>query len=289
MEYADTSSDDQFFKRILDDAVRYSNDETPSPKRDVSDADTQTAHLIEQALDVVVAGSIFNLSPEQGRSLLTWTSSSRQATRQAAGQEGPHGGMAGAPKRVAHEFDIRLSLARSLTEVVHRECDAAPDRFAHAWDVCADSWRKSALALARCISAVKEDCRDTQLCELAALLENQLLGVQAGFSPCINDELQIEIPGFAEQRQSVRTAVNINATLVARGDSCAVRVIDVSKTGFGITNAPELMPGEMVSLALPKGELFSGCVRWWSAGKAGVEIESTVGAAFDATHYITAG
>ncbi len=288
MDVTDNANEDQFFERILDDAIRYGGDEGPRPRKSQPDSDALTAQLIEHALDVVVAGSIFNLAPDKGRRLLTWTLASRNASQQADSIVSSDADTGGSDT-VFRAFEIRRSLARSLTEVVHRECDLAQDRFTHAWDVCADSWRKSAMALVRCLAVVKQNCSDTQLCEFAILLENQLLAVQAGFSPCINDNLQVEIPGFAEQRQSIRTAVEFKATLIARGDTFDVHVKDASKAGFGVTQAPELMPGERVSLALPRGEFFTGCVRWWSAGRAGLEIDQDTGIAFDVTHYMTSG
>ena len=75
------------------------------------------------------------------------------------------------------------------------------------------------------------------------------------------------------RRRHTREVVNVRAVVYCGIASQPVTICDISNGGVGLEGAGALFPGSEVNIALMTGEQRSGIVRWWLAGRCGVQFE----------------
>ena len=73
-------------------------------------------------------------------------------------------------------------------------------------------------------------------------------------------------------RLHTRYSVKKRAILHFRDMFATVTILDVSWSGLGLSGAPNVFVGDRVSIALLNGKMVSGVVRWWIAGRCGIEF-----------------
>ena len=78
-------------------------------------------------------------------------------------------------------------------------------------------------------------------------------------------------------RRHKRELVNVRAVVYSGIASQPATIYDISDGGVGLDGAGALFPGSEVKIALMSGETRSGIVRWWLAGRCGVEFDALLG------------
>ncbi len=264
---------DDYFYTILNEADPVLDFEPHmSPEQLACQSEDILARLVEAALEIVVAGSVLNLPATGAHQLVSWVAVAPEQ-RHVTDRH-----FASAAERTfddpsaLQELRIRVSLARSMTATLKHQGLDNSDESEHFWDVCSDAWRRAALINHKLIQQAVEDCADSELCRTARVLIEHLQAVCDGASPCINSDLQLEIPGFAEKRSSERAELSADIVLFVKGQAHHVRIINQSQSGYGLEGVPEVGVEEQVWLKLPQGNTVMAVVRWWSDGMAGVEF-----------------
>ncbi|MEM9357808.1 MAG: PilZ domain-containing protein [Pseudomonadota bacterium] len=264
---------DEYFYTILNEADPVLDFEPQmNPEQLACEAEDMLARLVEAALEIVVAGSVLNLSVSGAHQLVSWVVTAPDQ------QHGSDRHFAKIAERTFNdpsglqELRIRISLARSMTATLKDHGFDSSHESEHFWDVCSDAWRRAAHVNQSLIKQIVDDCVDSELCRTAKILLDQLQAVCDGASPCINSDLQLEIPGFAEKRASERADLSADIVLFVKGQAHDVRIINQSQSGLGLERVPEVSVDEKVWLKLPEGNTVMAVVRWWSDGMAGVEF-----------------
>ncbi|MGH1419294.1 MAG: PilZ domain-containing protein [Hyphomicrobiaceae bacterium] len=105
----------------------------------------------------------------------------------------------------------------------------------------------------------------SELCEL-------LKAVGAGKWPMLNEQGEVIMPNWAEQREFPRVLVRSPATLECRGKEQRVILRDVSTTGIGLQSVKQLKEGDCVVVKTNKGLTLKGKVVWAQYDRAGVVL-----------------
>ncbi|MEM8971620.1 MAG: PilZ domain-containing protein [Pseudomonadota bacterium] len=264
---------DDYFYTILNEADPVLDFEPQMSHEQLdSEAEDMLARLVEAALEIVVAGSVLNLPATGAHQLVNWVAtapdphhvSDRHFAKIAERTFNDPSGL--------QELRIRISLARSMTATLKHQGSDSSVESEHFWDVCSDAWRRVAQVNHGLMKQSVKDCADSELTRTAKILLEQLQAVCDGASPCINSDLQLEIPGFAEKRASERAELSADIVLFVKGQAHNVRIINQSQSGYGLEDVPDVSVDEKVWLKLPQGNTVMAVVRWCSDGMAGVEF-----------------
>ena len=78
-------------------------------------------------------------------------------------------------------------------------------------------------------------------------------------------------------RQAHRTTVDVHAVIYSGLSVQSTIIRNLSEGGAGISGAYGLFPGSKVVIALVTGETRSGVVRWWLAGRCGIQFDQKLG------------
>ena len=102
-----------------------------------------------------------------------------------------------------------------------------------------------------------------------------LRAVGDGESPCVQDG-RMTMPEWAERRGDARIPVYFDATLNTDTERTSVRVIDISRGGLGLEDAPDLPAGSAVIVELAAGRCLDGKVRWAEDGRCGIKFNRSL-------------
>lgn len=74
------------------------------------------------------------------------------------------------------------------------------------------------------------------------------------------------------RRRHDRVSINVRAVVYCGIASRTATICNISDGGLGLEGAGALCPGSEVTIALVSGETRNGVVRWWLAGRCGIEF-----------------
>ena len=80
-----------------------------------------------------------------------------------------------------------------------------------------------------------------------------------------------------ERRSGERALIRVRAIVNSGSLSQQTVLRDISNGGVGLEGADGLFPGCEVTIILLSGEQRSGVVRWWLAGRCGVQFHQPLG------------
>ncbi len=103
-----------------------------------------------------------------------------------------------------------------------------------------------------------------------------LRAAQAGGRPCVSDDGQIAVPGWAESRRSPRYALRLWARVFIQGGQQTVVIENASETGLGLSGIKAGEAGAAITVELPGDDLVSGRIMWSSNGRAGVKLDNSL-------------
>lgn len=100
---------------------------------------------------------------------------------------------------------------------------------------------------------------------------------QSATDQSVRNDAAVATSNVRPLRQAQRTAVNVHAVIYSGLSVQSTIIRNLSEGGAGISGAYGLFPGSKVVIALVTGETRSGVVRWWLAGRCGIQFDRTLG------------
>ena len=106
--------------------------------------------------------------------------------------------------------------------------------------------------------------------------ESLLRAAHAGGRPCVSDDGQISVPGWAESRRSLRHATRFSARVFFQGGQQTVMIDNASETGLGLSGIKASEASAAITVELPGDDLVSGRIMWSHNGRAGVKLDKSL-------------
>lgn len=167
-------------------------------------------------------------------------------------------------------FCSHLLLAGQLTEALHRTVDKTEAQF----EAVADAWQRAASAGFVLQHLLDRDCEKAGCQTRSGLRVHSLLkAVSQGASPCIAEDGEIFVPGWAERRATRRLRLNVEAQVSVNGAPFTpALLINASYRGFGISGVTAVMLGDSIDVRIADRLQARGTVVWTKGADCGVNV-----------------
>ncbi len=177
-------------------------------------------------------------------------------------------------------YHLRLAFARRLSRAI---IDAGPapspeqrvselEKLENAWQhVCGTSLIASS-ALRSWLTEAGVRCA----APANPHAESILRAAHAGGRPCVSNDGQIAVPGWAESRKSPRHSLRLPVRVFFQGGQQSVMIDNASETGLGLSGIKASEAGAAITVELPGDDLVSGRIMWSNNGRAGVKLDKSL-------------
>lgn len=118
------------------------------------------------------------------------------------------------------------------------------------------------------------------------VLRGLLESCQAGEWPCLDEDMAVSIPGWAERRRNGRKTCAIEITIEVEGQSMEATITDVSQFGIGIDGCTGLQTGDSVVIATSPDHSLDGHVVWSGDESAGIRFSSGIAPGCKVSDYL---
>ena len=168
------------------------------------------------------------------------------------------------------ELQARIGLARGMTLTFAAQ--GADGAGLVQLDALADAWRRACASAGEVIRMALHysELPDPENRRLLKMLAWLSLAAE-GQAPCIDREGELNVPGWAERRDSPRVVVNKSIRLCVDGHDFACTLVDVSETGFKIAGLSGLAAGDDVIVKLTPRQHCAARVAWARGDSAGLK------------------
>ena len=177
-------------------------------------------------------------------------------------------------------YHLRLAFARRLSRAIIDAGPApSPQQRASELEKLEDAWQHVCGTSLIAASALRGWLSEAGVhCALPPNphAESLLRAAQAGGRPCVSDDGQIAVPGWAESRRSPRYALRLSARVFVQGGQQIVLIENASETGLGLSGLKASEAGAAITVELPGDDLVSGRIMWSSNGRAGVKLDKNL-------------
>ena len=177
------------------------------------------------------------------------------------------------------ELQVRIGLARGMTLTFVEQTRIRGRTTANTtsagivgFEPLADAWCRACATGAEVIRMALHfsEVPDPQNHRMLKLMA-WLLKAADGHSPCISDEGELSVPGWAERRSSPRIEVNKAIFVEIDRLDFACTLVDVSETGFKISDISGLTVGDELIVKLSRGNHCAAQVVWVQKDTAGLK------------------
>lgn len=177
-------------------------------------------------------------------------------------------------------YFARLEFAQRLSQTI-LGLDPALDASArlNEFEKLEDAWRYTCRASLEANDTIRICLSESGFDEPPAVNANGealLRAAERGEQPCVDRDGNVTVPGWAENRQAKRVAVNLPAIAYYRGLKQTVVIDNASKSGLGLAGLDGAIPGRMISLAVEGGETLSGMIIWSRGKNTGIKLDETL-------------
>jgi len=176
-----------------------------------------------------------------------------------------------------HDFMSELEPARAVMQRYAVDAALLGIERAHVLHrlLLIDTWRRHSQLALEAVDLVERDLSGrlpSAYSDSARVLNDLLLEVEKGGSPCLGANDRIIIPVLPQRRRSSRRTLLQNCTLIYRNRAHRAFVQNISCGGLGLSRTPTLLRGEAVTVELHNGRRFSGSIVWSSGPFAGMRF-----------------
>lgn len=164
------------------------------------------------------------------------------------------------------DLRARLSFAQLLTNHLDGKFRKNVDVTAGDIEILADAWRRTSARMLAVVTGLGISCPDN-----GTLVVGFLKNCVAGGSPCLDENGDLEIPGWAERRKAARVSIQHVAQASTGGAFFDVSVLNASTVGLGLTG--DAKSGQRTTVIFPDGRQVSGTVKWSEDGRFGLQLD----------------
>ncbi|MGI9514414.1 MAG: PilZ domain-containing protein [Anderseniella sp.] len=104
--------------------------------------------------------------------------------------------------------------------------------------------------------------------------------------PCLDDQMAVSIPGWAERRRDDRITCAIAIQIEVEGKAVEATITDISQFGLGLEGCPDLDTGDSVVIATSSDHSLTGHVAWSVGESAGVHIAAGIASGCKLSDYL---
>jgi hypothetical protein len=119
-----------------------------------------------------------------------------------------------------------------------------------------------------------------------ATLRGLLEACNNGEWPCLDEDMAVSIPGWAERRRNGRKTCAIAITIEVDGKSMQATITDMSPFGIGVDGCPGLKTGDGVVIATSRDHTLDGHVVWSVDESAGIRFSSGIAPGCKVSDYL---
>ena len=159
--------------------------------------------------------------------------------------------------------ESRLIFARRVTESWLGHSDDNVSLFVET-TVLADAWQRAAAAILeadQALTSLVTECRLQDDGGVVTKISVALAEVVDGGAPCVDQFGRLSVPGWAERRVSERRHCDIDATVSFQATTVTCKVVNVSRTGFRLSQLAGTAPTGDLILTIQNRRL-EGSVVW---------------------------
>ena len=141
-------------------------------------------------------------------------------------------------------------------------------------------WRRvSQLALNAVVTldADIQRCLPVRYGQNTAVLKKLLTDVLEGGQPCLDVNGQPYIPELPQRRPAARRVINKPCIVEHQGKAARASVKDISSSGLGLEDAPEMTPHKVALIEFEDGRCVAGVVVWSKGANAGIKFDTPLG------------
>lgn len=177
-------------------------------------------------------------------------------------------------------YHLRLAFARRLSRAIIDAGPApSPQQRLSELEKLEDAWQHVCGTSLIAVSALRSWLTEAGVrCAPPANphAESLLRAAHAGARPCVSDDGQIAVPGWAECRRSPRHTLRLTARVFFQGGQQTVMIDNASETGLGLSGIKASEAGAAITVELPGDDLVSGRIMWSNNGRAGVKLDKSL-------------
>jgi hypothetical protein len=104
--------------------------------------------------------------------------------------------------------------------------------------------------------------------------------------PCLDEDMAVSIPGWAERRRNNRITCAIAIEIEVDGKRMEATITDMSQFGIGLDGCAGLKKGDSVVIATSKDHALDGHVVWAGDGSAGIHIVAGIAPGLKVSDYL---
>lgn len=119
------------------------------------------------------------------------------------------------------------------------------------------------------------------------VLRGLLEACQTGEWPCLDEDMAVSIPGWAERRRNGRKTCAIAIMIEVDGQAMEATITDMSQFGIGIDGCPGLQTGDSVVIATSGDHSLDGHVVWSGDESAGIRFSSGIAPGRKVSDYLS--
>lgn len=172
-------------------------------------------------------------------------------------------------------YNARLQFALMLNRHLHSKFTAHTDAGEADVEILSDAWRrmcKAAMQLNTSINDALAPNGGKNSPDSEAWLISILSKAELGGAPCVDEQGNVSVTGWAERRREKRVMVGYSARVAIGTREFEGKILDASASGLCFLGRAE--EGQVVAIGLADGRKISGTVVWFEGDRFGVRFDS---------------